>query len=236
MAMASAVRRASVKAARSPQKAISERPAFDVKLFLDSAGLGRKISTFRAKETLFSQGEPAKHVLYIQEGGVKLTVVNEAGKEAVVSILGPGDFLGEGCLAGQTICIATATAVNATTALVIEKREMIRALHEEHEFSDRFITYMLGRNIRVEEDLIDQLFNSSEKRLARTLLLLARYGTQGTPKTVLPKVSQETLAEMIGTTRSRVNFFMNKFKKLGFIEYNGEIHINPALLSVVLHD
>jgi len=234
--MASAVRRASVKAARSPQKAISERPAFDVKLFLDSAGLGRKISTFRAKETLFSQGEPAKHVLYIQEGGVKLTVVNEAGKEAVVSILGPGDFLGEGCLAGQTICIATATAVNATTALVIEKREMIRALHEEHEFSDRFITYMLGRNIRVEEDLIDQLFNSSEKRLARTLLLLARYGTQGTPKTVLPKVSQETLAEMIGTTRSRVNFFMNKFKKLGFIEYNGEIHINPALLSVVLHD
>jgi len=236
VAMASAVRRASVKAARSPQKAISERPAFDVKLFLDSAGLGRKISTFRAKETLFSQGEPAKHVLYIQEGGVKLTVVNEAGKEAVVSILGPGDFLGEGCLAGQTICIATATAVNATTALVIEKREMIRALHEEHEFSDRFITYMLGRNIRVEEDLIDQLFNSSEKRLARTLLLLARYGTQGTPKTVLPKVSQETLAEMIGTTRSRVNFFMNKFKKLGFIEYNGEIHINPALLSVVLHD
>jgi len=234
--MASVVRRASVKAARSPRKGNSGNSAFDVKSFLDSAGLGRKISKFRAKGTLFSQGDPAKSVLYIQEGGVKLTVVNEAGKEAVVSILGPGDFLGEGCLAGQTICIATATAVNATTALVIEKREMIRALHEEHEFSDRFITYMLGRNIRVEEDLIDQLFNSSEKRLARTLLLLARYGTQGTPKTVLPKVSQETLAEMIGTTRSRVNFFMNKFKKLGFIEYNGEIHINPALLSVVLHD
>jgi CRP/FNR family transcriptional regulator, cyclic AMP receptor protein len=234
--MVSAVRRASVKAPRSPQKADSGRPAFDVKLFLDSAGLGRKVSTFRAKETLFAQGDAAKNVLYIQEGGVKLTVVNESGKEAVVSILGPGDFLGEGCLAGQTVCIATATAVSATTVLVIEKREMIRALHEEHELSDRFIAHMLGRNIRVEEDLIDQLFNSSEKRLARTLLLLARYGAPGNPKTVLPKVSQETLAEMIGTTRSRVNFFMNKFRKLGFIEYNGEIHVNPALLSVVLHD
>jgi CRP/FNR family cyclic AMP-dependent transcriptional regulator len=234
--MASVARRASVKAARSSQKANSRSPAFDVKLFLDSAGLGRKVSKFRAKETIFAQGDPATNVLYIQEGGVKLTVVNESGKEAVVSILGPGDFLGEGCLAGQAVCIATATAVNATTVLVIEKREMIRALHEEHEFSDRFITHMLGRNIRIEEDLIDQLFNSSEKRLARTLLLLARYGAAGNPKTVLPKVSQETLAEMIGTTRSRVNFFMNKFRKLGFIEYNGEIHINPALLSVVLHD
>ena len=234
--MASAVRHASVKAPRSSQKANSGKPAFDVKLFLDSAGLGRKVSKFRAKETLFAQGDAAMHVLYIQEGGVKLTVVNESGKEAVVSILGPGDFLGEGCLAGQTVCIATATAVSATTVLVIEKREMIRALHEEHEFSDRFIAHMLGRNIRVEEDLIDQLFNSSEKRLARTLLLLARYGAPGNPKTVLPKVSQETLAEMIGTTRSRVNFFMNKFRKLGFIEYNGEIHVNPALLSVVLHD
>jgi CRP/FNR family transcriptional regulator, cyclic AMP receptor protein len=234
--MVLAVRRASLKAPRSPQKTESGGPAFDVKLFLDSAGLGRKVSKFRAKETLFAQGDAAMHVLYIQEGGVKLTVVNESGKEAVVSILGPGDFLGEGCLAGQTVCIATATAVSATTVLVIEKREMIRALHEEHEFSDRFIAHMLGRNIRVEEDLIDQLFNSSEKRLARTLLLLARYGAPGNPKTVLPKVSQETLAEMIGTTRSRVNFFMNKFRKLGFIEYNGEIHVNPALLSVVLHD
>jgi len=205
-------------------------------LFLDSAGLGRKVGKFKAKETVFGQGDPAKNVMYIQEGGVKLTVVNETGKEAVVAILGPGDFFGEGCLAGQTICMATATTVAPTTVLVIEKNEMIRALHQEHEFSDRFIAYMLARNVRVEEDLIDQLFNSSEKRLARTLLLLARYGAQDHPQKVLPKVSQEMLAEMIGTTRSRVNFFMNKFRKLGFIEYNGEIHINKSLLSVVLHE
>ena len=209
---------------------------FDVKLFLDSAGLGRKVGKFRGKETIFTQGDPAKTVIYIQEGGVRLTVVNEVGREAVVAILGPGDFLGEGCLAGQPICMATATAIAATTVLIIEKDEMIRALHEEHEFSDRFITYMLARNVRVEEDLVDQLFNSTEKRLARTLLLLARYGVQGSPQKVLPKVSQEMLAGMIGTTRSRVNFFMNKFRKLGFIEYNGEIHVNNALLSVVLHE
>lgn len=167
---------------------------------------------------------------------MKLTVVNESGKEAVVAILKPGDFFGEGCLAGQSKYMATATTIAPTTVLVIEKDEMIRVLHKEHEFSDRFIAYILGRNIRVEEDLIDQLFNSSEKRLARTLLLLARYGAPGRPQKVLPKVSQETLAEMIGTTRSRVNFFMNKFRKLGFIEYNGETHINDSLLSVVLHD
>jgi len=207
-----------------------------VQSFLDSAGLGRKVDKFRGKETIFAQGDPAKNVMYIQEGGVRLTVVNEAGKEAVVAILGRGDFLGEGCLAGQSICMATATSIAPTTVLVIEKAEMIRALHEEHQLSDRFIAYMLGRNIRVEEDLIDQLFNSSEKRLARTLLLLARYGAQDQPQKVLPKVSQEMLAEMIGTARSRVNFFMNKFRKLGFIEYNGEIHINNSLLSVVLHD
>jgi len=207
-----------------------------VQSFLDSAGLGRKVDKFRGKETIFAQGDPAKNVMYIQEGGVRLTVVNEAGKEAVVAILGRGDFLGEGCLAGQSVCMATATSIAPTTVLVIEKAEMIRALHEEHQLSDRFIAYMLGRNIRVEEDLIDQLFNSSEKRLARTLLLLARYGAQDQPQKVLPKVSQEMLAEMIGTTRSRVNFFMNKFRKLGFIEYNGEIHINNSLLSVVLHD
>jgi CRP/FNR family transcriptional regulator, cyclic AMP receptor protein len=174
--------------------------------------------------------------MYIHEGRVKLTVVNDTGKEAVVAILGPGDFLGEGCLAGQSICIGTATAIAPTTMLVIEKSEMIRVLHGEHEFSDRFIAYMLARNIRVEADLIDQLFNSSEKRLARTLLLLARYGASGQPQKVLPKISQEMLAEMIGTTRSRVNFFMNKFRKLGFIRYNGEIHINASLLSVVLHE
>jgi len=209
---------------------------FDVKFFLDSTGLGRKVSKFGGKETVFAQGDPATEVMYIQEGGVRLSVVNETGREAVVAVLGPGDFFGEGCLAGQTICMATATTIAATTMLVIEKEEMIRVLHEEHEFSDRFIAYMLARNIRVEEDLIDQLFNSSEKRLARTLLLLARYGAQDQPQKVLPKVSQEMLAEMIGTTRSRVNFFMNKFRKLGFIRYNGEIHVNNSLLSVVLHD
>ena len=221
---------------RSPQKAHSKSVAFDAKLFLESAGLGRKVAQFRAKETIFAQGDPATRVLYIQEGGVRLTVVNETGKEAVVAILEPGDFFGEGCLAGQTICMATATAVAPTTALVIEKKQMIRVLHEEHEFSDRFIAHMLARNIRVEEDLIDQMFNSSEKRLARTLLLLARYGAQDEPQKVLPKVSQEMLAEMIGTTRSRVNFFMNKFRKLGFIQYNGGLHINSSLLSVVLHE
>jgi CRP/FNR family cyclic AMP-dependent transcriptional regulator len=227
----------SAKVRRSPQKPTSKSHTFDVKLFLDSAGLGRVIRKFRGKETVFAQGAPARDVMYIQEGSVRLSVVNEVGKEAVVALLGPGDFLGEGCLAGQSRCMATATTVAPTTVLVIEKDEMIRALHEEHEFSDRFIAHMLGRNIRVEEDLIDQLFNSSEKRLARTLLLLARYGEQDKPQMMLPKVSQEMLAEMIGTTRSRVNFFMNKFRKLGFIQYNNsQVHINKSLLNVVLHD
>ena len=207
-----------------------------MRLFLDSAGLGRKVVKLRGEETVFAQGDPANNVMYIQEGGVKLTVVNETGKEAVVAILGPGDFFGEGCLTGQSIRMATATTVALTTVLEIEKHEVIRVLHEEHEFSDRFIAYTLARNTRIEEDLIDQLFNSSEKRLARTLLLLARYGAQDQPQKVIPNVSQETLAEMIGTTRSRVNFFMNKFRKLGFIQYNGEIHVNKSLLSVVLHD
>jgi CRP/FNR family transcriptional regulator, cyclic AMP receptor protein len=227
-------RRISV-APRRPN-AFRKHPDFDVKLFLDSAGLGRKIDKFRKKETIFSQGDIAKNVMYIQEGGVKLTVVNTAGKEAVVAILGPGDFFGEGCLAGQSICIATATAITPTTVLVIEKKEMIRVLHGEHEFSDRFIAHMLSRNIRVEEDLVDQLFNSSEKRLARSLLLLGRYGAPGLPQALLPKVTQEMLAEIVGTTRSRVNFFMNKFRKLGFIQYNGGIRINNSLLSVVLHE
>ena len=183
------------------------------------------------------QGDPAENVMYIQKGGMKLTVVNEIGKEAVVAILGPGDFFGEGCLAGQSICTATATTITPTTVLVIEKNEAIRVLHEEHEFSDRFIAHMLARNIRIEEDLVDQLFNSSEKRLARTLLLLARYGAQDQPQKVIPNVSQEILAEMIGTTRPRVNFFMNKFRKLGFIQYNNsQVHINKSFLSVVLHD
>ena len=235
-AMSSAARRKPVRARRPSRRANSKSPAFDVQLFLDSTGLGRTVGKFRGKETVFAQGDTAKNVMYIQEGGVKLTVVNETGKEAVVAILGPGDFFGEGCLAGQSVCMATATAIAPTTVLVIQKNEMIRVLHGEHEFSDRFIAYILARNLRVEEDLIDQLFNSSEKRLARTLLLLAHYGAPGQPQKVLVKVSQEMLAEMIGSTRPRVNFFMNKFRKLGFIEYNGEIHVNNSLLSVVLHE
>ncbi|MGB9335275.1 MAG: Crp/Fnr family transcriptional regulator [Candidatus Acidiferrales bacterium] len=211
-------------------------PVFYAQAFLDSAGVARKVTDFRNKGTIFSQGDPAKNVLYIQKGAVRLSVVNETGKEAVVAVLGPGDFFGEGCLAGQPVRIGTATAIAATTVMVIDKKEMIRVLHDEHALSDRFITYMLSRNIRIEEDLVDQLFNSSEKRLARTLLLLARYGKEDKPQGVLPKIPQEMLAEMVGTTRSRVNFFMNKFRKLGFIHYNGGIKVHTALLSVVLHD
>src|SRR5271156_2943199 len=233
----SASRSVSIKAPRPAKRTTRRSRVFDVKQFLDSTGLGRKVGTFDRKETVFAQGDPAKHVMYIQDGGVKLTVVNETGREAVVAILGPGDFFGEACLGGQSVCMAAATTIAPTTVLVIEKSEMIRVLHEEHEFSDRFIAYMLARNIRVEEDLIDQLFNSSEKRLARTLLLLARYGAPGDPRKSLPKVSQEMLAEMIGTTRSRVNFFMNKFRNMGFIHYtNRKIHIDNSLLTVVLHD
>jgi CRP-like cAMP-binding protein len=212
------------------------KKAFNARDFLDSAGVARKVTEFKKKETIFSQGDPCRNVFYIQKGGVRLSVVNESGKEAVVAVLGPGDFVGEGCLAGQPIRIGTATAIAPTTALVIEKSEMVRVLHSEHEFSDRFITFMLARNIRIEEDLVDQLFNSSEKRLARTLLLLARYGKEDKLQRVLPKVSQEMLAEMVGTTRSRVNFFMNKFRKLGFIKYNGGLQIDNSLLSVVLHE
>ena len=234
--MSPAVRAPAGKPSRSTKKVVSGLPAFNVKEFLDSAGVGRTVAKFPARETIFSQGDPAKNVIYIQDGGVKLSVVNESGKEAVIAVLGPGDFFGEGCLAGQSTCIATATAIATTTAMIIEKAAMLRVLHGENKFSDRFIAHMLARNIRVEEDLIDQLFNSSEKRLARTLLLLARYGMQDKPHATLPKVSQEMLAEMIGTTRPRVNFFMNKFRKLGFITYNGEIRVNNSLLSVVLHD
>ncbi len=219
-----------------PKSKLKEKPGFDAQAFLDSAGVARKITEFKKKQAVFSQGDPAEAVLYIQRGGIRLSVVNETGKEAVVAILGPGDFLGEGCLAGQPVRIGSATAITATTVLVIEKKEMIRVLHAEHAFSDRFISYMLSRNVRVEEDLVDQLFNSSEKRLARTLLLLARYGKEDKPQKMIPKVSQEMLAEMVGTTRSRVNFFMNKFRKLGFIKYNGGLHVDSSLLSVVLHD
>ena len=210
--------------------------AFDAKTFLESIGVGRKVRQVKKAETVYSQGETARNVMYLEDGGVKLSVVNGAGKEAVVAILGPGDFFGEGCLAGQAIRMGTATAIAPSTIHVIEKSEMLKVLHEQHSLSDQFIAFMLARNIRIEEDLIDQLFNSSEKRLARTLLLLARYGKEDQAHGVIPLVSQELLAEMIGTTRPRVNFFMNKFKKLGFIKYNGGLQINTSLLSVVLHD
>src|ERR1700682_1833758 len=210
--------------------------AFDPQMFLDSAGVARKFVDFRRGESIYSQGKAADSVMYVQKGGVKFSVVNGSGKEAVVAMFGPNDFFGEGCMAGQTVRMGTATAITPTTLLIIEKNELLRVLHAEHELSDHFIRYMLAHNIRVEEDLIDQLFNSSEKRLARTLLLLARYGKQEQPDLILLKVSQETLAKMIGATRSRVNFFMNKFRKLGFIEYNGKIKVNKSLLTVVLHE
>jgi CRP/FNR family cyclic AMP-dependent transcriptional regulator len=221
---------------RSSKRVPNKKFAFDAKAFLDSTGIGRKVEQVQKAEVIYSQGEAAKSVMYLNDGGVKLSVVNGVGKEAVVAILGPGDFFGEGCLAGQTVRMGTATAIAAGTIHVIDKSEMLRVLHEQHALSDQFIAFMLGRNIRIEEDLIDQLFNSSEKRLARTLLLLARYGKEDRPHGVLPQISQETLAEMIGTTRPRVNFFMNKFKKLGFIKYDGGLQINTSLLSVVLHD
>jgi CRP/FNR family transcriptional regulator, cyclic AMP receptor protein len=218
-------------------KISGESDGFNTQAFLDTAGVARKIKQFKGAEVVYSQGDAAKSMMHLQEGRVKLSVVSEIGKEAVVAVLGPGDFFGEGCLAGQSVRMGTATAMTATTVLVIEKEEMLKVLHEQHDLSDRFIHFMLVRNIRVEEDLIDQLFNSSEKRLARTLLLLARYGKQGQPQKLLPKVSQETLAEMVGTSRTRVNLFMNKFRKLGFIRYNGRgIEVNTSLLSVVLHD
>jgi CRP-like cAMP-binding protein len=226
---------ASSSSTKSKRK-LTQKLAFDAQAFLDSAGISRKVREFKRSEAIYAQGNPASSVLYLQSGGVKLTVVNEVGKEAVVAILGPGDFFGEGSLAGQPVRMGSATAITPTTVLVIEKNEMFKVLHAEHALSDLFIKFMLARNIRIEADLVDQLFNSSEKRLARTLLLLARYGQQDQPHGVLPKMSQETLAEMIGTTRSRVNFFMNKFRKLGFIKYNGGLQINTSLLSVVLHE
>jgi len=213
-----------------------KKASFDAQVFLDSVGVARKIVEFPKKATIYAQGDPARTVMYIRQGGVRLSVVNGAGKEAVVAVLKAGDFFGEGCLAAQPIRIGAATSIAPTSVLVIEKDEMIRVLHTEHEFSDRFISYMLTRNIRIEADLVDQLFNSTEKRLARALLLLARYGKDDQPQRVLPKISQEMLADTIGTTRSRVNLFMNKFKKMGFIKYNGGLQINSSLLSVVLHE
>lgn len=210
--------------------------SFDTETFLASVGASKTISEYRRNEPIYAQGDAAESVMYVQKGGVKLSVVNGVGKEAVVAMFGPGDFFGEGCMAGQSHRMGSTTAITPTSLLVIHKRELLRVLHSQHQLSDHFIAYILARNIRVEEDLIDQLFNSSEKRLARTLLLLARYGEQKQPDRVLPKVSQETLASMVGTTRSRVNFFMNKFRNLGFIEYNGKIKVNKSLLTVVLHE
>lgn len=209
---------------------------FDPEAFLASAGVERKVRDYKKGDPVFSQGDVCRHVFYIQKGGVKLSVLSETGQEAIIAMLSAGDFFGEGCLAGQSIRMGSATTTTASTILSVRKDAMGRVLHEEHAFSDRFIKHMLARNIRIEEDLIDQLFNSSEKRLARALLLLARYGKQAKPQKVVPKISQETLASMIGTTRPRVNFFLNKFRKLGFIEYNGELKINSSLLTVILHD
>jgi CRP/FNR family cyclic AMP-dependent transcriptional regulator len=212
--------------------------SFNAQAYLESTGVANTILKYGRGETIFTQGDPCEHVMYIQSGGVKLSVLSKSGREAVVAMLGPGDFFGEGCLAGQPFRMGSATAITPSVIMHVAKQKMVGLLHKQHAMSDRFIAHMLARNIRIEEDLIDQLFNSSEKRLARALLLLARYGKQDKPVRVVPKVSQETLAEMIGTTRSRVNFFLNKFKKLGFIEYDGElpVKVNSSLLSVVLHD
>ena len=213
---------------RPPTKRTAARP--------ESSDLAGRVAQFRRSEAIFSQGDDARSILYIQKGGVKVTVVNKAGKEAIVAMLGPGDFLGETCLANQPLRVATAAATTPCTAFVIQKKEMARVLHAKHAFSDRFIAYMLARNIQIEEDLVDQFFNHSEKRLARTLLLLAHYGQEDQPRRVLRKISRQMLAGMIGTTRSRIDFFMSKFRKLGFITYNRGLHVNNSLLSVVLHE
>ena len=210
--------------------------AFNAQAFLDSAGIAKKIVDYRRNDVIFTQGDPCDHVLYIQKGGVKLSVLSKSGREAVVAMLGAGEFFGEGCLAGQAFRMGSATATTDSTILLVDKIQMVRLLHKQHALSDRFIAHMLARNIRIEEDLIDQLFNSSEKRLARTLLLLARYGKHDQPVRAVPTISQETLAEMIGTTRSRVNFFMKKFQRLGFIDYTDGLKVNNSLLTVVLHD
>jgi CRP/FNR family cyclic AMP-dependent transcriptional regulator len=219
---------------------VADRPVtpFNAQAYLDSAGMPKTVVEYGRGESIFTQGDACEDVLYIQSGGVKLSVLSKTGREAVVAMLGPGDFFGEGCLAGQPLRMGNATAITPSVILLVAKGKMVRLLHQQHDMSDRFISHMLSRNIRIEEDLVDQLFNSSEKRLARALLLLARYGKPDKPARVVPRISQETLADMIGTTRSRVNFFLNKFKKLGFIEYNGKVplKINSSLLSVVLHD
>jgi len=224
------------KAIRPKAMTAKVRPPFDAKLFLAKVGTGRTIAEYKKNHVIFTQSDPADAIFYIQKGKVKLTVVSNNGREAVVAILGMGDFLGEGCLAGRPLCLATATAMSDCSIVRLEKAATVRVLHEQPAFTEIFLAYLLLRNIRIEEDLVDQLFNSSEKRLARMLLLLAHFGKEGKPEPVIAKISQETLAEMIGTTRSRVSFFMNKFRKLGFIEYNGGLHVHSSLLNIVLHD
>jgi CRP/FNR family cyclic AMP-dependent transcriptional regulator len=222
----------------STKRTLSKKTGlFDPGAFLAEAGLGRTIVDLKNKQIVFSQGDSAEAVFYIQRGKVRLSVISSGGKEATIALLGPGDFLGEECIANShTLRMTTATAMTDGAILRIQRKELIRALHQEHALSDLFVSYLLARNIRVQEDLVDQLFNSSEKRLARILLLLSQFGKEGTPEMVIPKIGQETLAEMVGTTRSRVSFFMNRFRKLGFIEYNGELLVHRSLLNVVLHD
>jgi CRP/FNR family cyclic AMP-dependent transcriptional regulator len=212
-------------------------PTFDPKIFLATIGMGRKVVAFPKKQTIYTQGDAADAIFYIQDGKVRLTVVSKIGKEATLGILSEGEFFGEGGLAGQALRMGSAIAMTDCELLRIDKKAMMLALHREHKFSDLFVAYLLARNIRYEEDLVDQLFNSSEKRLARLLLLLAHFGKEGVPETVIPKISQETLAEMIGTTRSRVSFFMNRFRELGFLDYGGSgLQVHSSLLNVVLHD
>jgi len=221
-----------------PAKLAKKGAAFDPKKFLATIGEGRKVVFFSKKQAVLSQGDAADALFYIQDGKVRLTVVSEAGKEATIGVLSKGSFFGEGCLAGQALRMSSAAAMTDCALLRIEKKAMMNALRREHALSDMFVAYLLVRNIRYEEDLVDQLFNSSEKRLARILLLLAHFGKEGVPETVIPKISQETLAEMVGTTRSRVSFFMNRFRKLGFVDYDGGsgLQVHSALLNVVLHD
>ncbi len=211
-------------------------PSFDPKVFLASIGRGRRILEFGKKRAIFTQGETANAVFYLQKGRVRLTVVSPRGKEATIGMLATGDFFGEGCIADQPIRMATASAMTDCTVVRIEKKAMMQVLHQQHTFSDLFVAYLVSRNIRFEADLVDQLFNSSEKRLARILLLLARFGKEGKPEALVPKISQETLAEMVGTTRSRVSSFMNRFRKMGFIEYNGGLYVHSSLLNIILHD
>ena len=220
----------------APLAAGKKTREFDPDTFLATIGEGRKSLAVSRKQRIFAQGDPADAVFYIQKGKVRLSVVSKTGKEATIGMLGEGDFFGEGSLAGQVLRMGSAAAMSDSQLLRINKKAMMEALHREHAFSDMFVAYLLGRNIRYEEDLIDQLFNSSEKRLARVLLMLAHFGKEGVPESVVPKISQETLAEIVGTTRSRVSFFMNRFRKLGFIHYNGGLKVHSSLLNVVLHD